>query len=179
MARTLEEKLALPIVKLDLGSGLNRHEKELDEYIYLDGDSAPGIDIVCNWDKIPLDSGVVDYVHSSETIEHIPAYETHIVLPEWNRIMKIGATLELTTPNLDYVCRAWARGEKDHDWVIRNLYGDRASAHHNHYVLYNKETLEEVLTKYGFGEFNFKTVGSHDSREWWWLAMSCKKIKDC
>jgi ubiquinone/menaquinone biosynthesis C-methylase UbiE len=176
--RTLEEKLALPITKLDLGCGLNRHEKEKDEYIYLDGDPAEGIDIVCNWDKIPLPDKSIDYVHSSETIEHIPQYHTHIVLPEWNRVMKVGATLELTTPNLDYVCRAWAFGEKDYEWTIRNLYGDRHSAHHNHYILYNKDTLTEVLAKYGFGEFNFKSIGHTDPKEWWWLAMTCKKVKD-
>lgn len=177
--RTLEEKLALPTVRLDLGCGLNRHEKEKDEYIYLDGDPADGIDIVCNWDKIPLPDKCIDYVHSSETIEHIPQYDTHIILPEWNRVMKIGATLEATTPNLDYVCRAWARGERDHEWVIRNLYGDRHSAHHNHYILYNKQTLEEVLTKYGFGDFKWKPVGSSDPREWHWLAWTCVKLRDC
>jgi predicted SAM-dependent methyltransferase len=177
--RTLEEKMALPIVKLDLGCGLNRHEKEKDEYIYLDGDPADGIDIVCNWDKIPLPDKCIDHVHSSETIEHIPAYETYIVLPEWNRIIKIGGTLELTTPNIEYACRAYSRGEKPLSWLMSNLYGDRHSAHHNHYVLYNKETLEEVLDKYGFGEFKWKAVGSSDPKEWWWLALTCTKLRDC
>jgi predicted SAM-dependent methyltransferase len=176
--RTIEEKLKLPNPKVDLGCGLNRHEKEKDEYIYVDGDAAPGIDIVCDWSKIPLPSGAIMEIHTSDTVEHIPPWEQDSVYREWNRIMKVGGKLWGTTPNLDHVCRAFAKGTQNLEWALRNLYGDRSGPHHVHYVLHTATTLTELLTRYGFGRIKFAEVGGQHCTSWWWLAFECYKINN-
>ncbi len=179
--RTLEERLALPVVKIDLGCGLSRHEKEFDEYIYIDGDKGDPrepIDIVCNWDNIPLPDKTADVLHSSDTIEHIEIWRATEVLKEWNRIMKIGCYFFGTTPNLDYVCRAYASGRQTLDWTLRNLFGDRAGFHHSHYTIHTVETLTKLLEDHGFGEIRFDVVGNSDPKEYWWLSFHCKKVKD-
>ena len=74
----VNRKLSLPHTKLDLGCGLNRHEKEKNEYIYMDADKAEGIDIVGDWNNIPLPPNSIDEIHSSDTIEHFQIGRAHV-----------------------------------------------------------------------------------------------------
>lgn len=167
--------------KLDLGSGLNLYKgvnnDELEEWIHLDGDSAEHIEIICDWNKIPLENECVDFLHSSETIEHIPPWDKDTTLREWNRILKIGCECIFTTPNFDYSCIQYATGKMSLHEAQQNLYGDRAGYHHIHYGTYTMETLMETLEKYGFSDIDFSgSPGSSDLP--WWLVVKCKKIRN-
>ncbi len=169
--RTLKEKLALPIVKIDLACGLNQHEKNDDHYIYIDGDNADGIDIVCDWNSLPLNDGIADVVHFSDAIEHIKTWEADITMGEINRILKLGGIFFGTTPNRDYILKAAYEGLQDEEWLHRNLYGDGNGFNHTHYQTFTKKNLQQFLEKYGFGEVVFDNIE-------WWISWTCKKIKN-
>lgn len=166
----VERKLQLPIVKVDLGCGLNRHEREKNEYIYIDGDKADGIDIVCDWNNISLESGIVDEVHSSDTIEHVMPIDYDITFKEWNRILKIGGWLWGTTPNRTEIIRRAYEGLADEDWIQHNLYGHGLGLKHTHYTTFTKKKLTEVLEKYGFEVI----IDPHDG----WIHFTATKVRD-
>lgn len=168
---TTEDKLKRDYVAIDLGCGLNRHEKETDKWIYIDGDSADGIDIVCDWNNIPLPSESVDEIHTSDTIEHVKTWEYDITFPEWNRIMKIGGKMWGTTPNRDYIIKASYHGLESSEWVERNLYGDGNGFKHTHYTTFTKDKLKSTLEKYGWGNVIFNPMD-------WWIYFTCTKIKN-
>jgi len=168
-------------VKLDLGSGLNLYKginnDELEQWIHQDGDKAYHVEIVCDWRDIPLESGVVDEFHSSDTIEHIPPWDKDVILKEWNRIMKIGCKVHLATPNFNFSCIQYATGKMTLQEAQQNLYGDRAGFYHVHYETYTVETLTETLEKYGFGELDFSESPGFPGTVWW-IVVHCKKVRN-
>lgn len=168
-------------VKVDLGCGINLYKgvnnDEIEDWIHIDGDPNVHIEIVCDWKKIPLPSGVVDEMHSSETVEHVPYWDRDIVFPEWNRILKMGARFFGSTPNFEYSAKQYTNGKMTYHEAMQNLYGDRAGYHHIHYQTYTFETLKELLEKYGFGEIDFsKSPGLPGTA--WWIVFECKKVRD-
>lgn len=95
----LKRKLALPVVKLSICAG--QHFKQpFDEWINHDGIANDHIDIVSEFGDIPLPDACVDYLECGDCIEHIQKWRKDEVLREWFRLLKIGGTLHLGTPNL-------------------------------------------------------------------------------
>lgn len=167
---TTKEKIALPFVKVDLACGLNMHGGKESEWIHIDHDPADGMDIVTDWNNIPLSTQSVDELHFSDAIEHIRTWESDITMGEINRIIKIGGIFWGTTPNRDYIFKAAIEGLQNEEWVQRNLYGDGAGYGHTHYRTFTKQLLKEYLEKYGFGEVEFKPIEG-------WIHWTCKKMK--
>ena len=167
----VKRKLALPNPKADIGCGLNRHEKEKEEYIYIDGDGAFGIDIVCDWNDIPLPSDSLMEIHTSDTVEHIKTWEYDKTLPEWNRLLKIGGKIWGTTPDRDFVIKCAYEKTKDKEWQQNNLYGHGAGFQHTHYTTFTRESINELFQKYGFSECTFG-----DTNEW--IHFTFTKIKN-
>jgi predicted SAM-dependent methyltransferase len=163
-------------VKLDLGSGLNQMAHS-DGWIHQDGSPANGIEIVCDWENIPLESGVVDVIRLGDVIEHIPGWRLDVIMREWNRIMKIGCECLATTPNFDYSCEMYYKKKMTYHEAQQNLYGDRANYYCTHYLTYTFESLKLVLEKYGFGNIDFSGSPGLPSTAWWIVA-KFNKIKD-
>ena len=168
-------------VKLDLGSGLlpyaGKNGDQIEEWIHQDAHPGNHIEIVCDWEDIPIGSGIVDEVYSSNTIEHIKPWKYDRILGEWNRIMKPGCKVYITTPNFSWICHLFANGQMGLQEALMNIYGDRIDEYHNHYVTFTKETLTETLEKYGFGDIDF-SLSPGDPRDPWWLICTFIKIKN-
>lgn len=174
-----KEKLSRSIVRGDLGSGIN-YMKPIEEFIHIDFDKAEHVDVVCDWMSMPFVDETFDTLHSGETIEHIPEFKRDKTLREWNRIMKKGCVFTFTTPNLEYVIKATYEKLQPMEWTIGNLYGDRADYGHQHYYLYTKKTVMELLEKYGFGNFKFNDAwgAGEDSSQLQWLSATCYKMRN-
>ena len=155
-------------MQLDIGCGLNLR-KPLDEWVHLDIDEGPHIEIVCDFGDIPLDDNTVSVIAIGDVIEHIPVWRHTEVLTEWKRILKPGGKIIGNTPSLLYNLKAYHDGEIDLNWLLQNLYGDRAGYPHQHYTLFTKETLNELLTRHGFTQVDYSgSPGSVDNP--WWLV---------
>jgi predicted SAM-dependent methyltransferase len=98
MNRTLEEKLKLPTVKVSIGCGMH-WKTPFDEWINVDGIANEHTDIVCEFGSIPLPDECADYLECGDTIEHIVKWRKDEILKEWFRILKIGGTVHIGTPN--------------------------------------------------------------------------------
>ncbi len=187
--RTLEEKLALPIVRLDIGSGDHNIKLPADEWIHLDGCPGKNVDLVCDFSKIELPDECVDEAWSGDTIEHILSYELPSILKEWNRVIKIGGSFSGQTPNAHNIMMQYAEkynaGIEDKDLIFKTalegLYGWHTDKWQQHYITYSTKTLTKVLEDHGFGNVIFpQTPGSTPDKpeNSWWLCFSATKIKN-
>ncbi len=177
---TLEEKLKLENPKCDLGCGLNFYEREDETWIRADGSRAEGIDVVCNFENIELPTDSISEVHMSDVVEHFPVFKLDKIMGEINRIMRNGAIIYGTTPNLDFVLRAAYEKSRDYEFLRRNLYGDQSTWFDQHYNLYTKKTLIELFEKYGFSQVKIKDAWGafDDDSKLQWLSFDAVKIKD-
>ena len=156
----------MPILRLDIGCGL--HTKEpLDEWIHLDCDEGPHIEWVTDFADIPTGDETVDEIWIGDVIEHIPAWRNVEVMKEWCRVLKPGGKLNGTTPSLDYNVKQYVAGKITQEWLIQNLYGDRAGYPHQHYILYTKDTLAAFLQLHGFTNIDFSGSPGPPSLPWW------------
>ncbi len=64
---------------------------------------APGIEAIHAdmSERLPVDDGCADYVVCQEGIEHVP--DQVALLAEFNRVLKVGGVLLLTTPSISHV----------------------------------------------------------------------------
>ena len=167
------------MIKLDVGSGDHNLKQPLEEWIRIDGCPGNNVNIVCDFGEIPLPDKHADILWNGDVIEHIPMWEHDRVLGEWNRLLKIGGSLEGQTPNLHRIMIDYTRGRLSLEDATNGLYGWHDSKWQQHYLTFTVQTLTELLTKYGFGEFDFtESPGSSDPHTAWWLCFKCKKIKD-
>ena len=160
--------------RLDIGCGL--HPKTpLDRWAHLDIDPGPHIELVCDFGDIPLDDGTVDEIWIGDVIEHIPVWRQDEVLAEWRRILAPNGTLSGHTPSLEFNVCQYVAGQITLDWLLQNLYGDRAGFPHQHYILFTKETLDDLLQNHGFSKVDFSaSPGPREAP--WWLVFQAHKL---
>jgi hypothetical protein len=166
-------------MKLDIGSGEKNPKEPLGEWTHLDISPFTHVEIVADFGNIPLDDGAVEEVFLGDVIEHIPMWRQDEVLKEWNRILKVGGLLTGRTPNADSILRRYARGDKDMPLkdALGGLFGSGEVPTQQHYMTFSEATLTVLLTRYGFGSFDF-SGSPGPATEPWWLVWSCLKITE-
>lgn len=112
-------------------------------------------DLKATIDKLPYESDSVDEVVLLHVLEHIPAYEVGTVLKEISRVLKPGGTFIIGVPDLKETAKMLyeANSPEQEDWCIRLVHGTQRNKWSHHYCGYTERTLKEMLTLYGFGDF--------------------------
>ena len=159
---------------LDIGCGLNP-KKPLDEWTHLDFNSAPHIEIVCDWKKIDLPNESVDEIWLGDVIEHIPLWEEVEVLGEWNRILKNGGVIGGSTPNIMKTFHDYINGVLPiREILVPRLYGWTDRPTEQHYITHTEETLTKLFADHGFDVRDYSA--SPGGKERWWFIFSGRKI---
>lgn len=156
-------------MKLDIGCGL--HPKHpLSEWVHLDCDEGPHIEMVTDFASIPVDDDQVDEIWIGDVIEHIPVWRQNEVLAEWKRVLRPGGVIAGTTPNLHRRMMQYARNEIDLGWLLQNLYGDRSGLPHQHYILFTPQSLTKLLEDHGFSNVDLSGSPKADHGEIEWIV---------
>jgi predicted SAM-dependent methyltransferase len=161
-------------LKVDLGCGLNL-KTPLEEWVHADADTGPHIEIETDFGKLPFDDDSVDEIWVGDVIEHIPVWRQAEVLAEWHRVLKPEGVLNGTTPNLEHNIRKYTRREIDLGWLLQNLYGDRRGPGHQHYILFTKETLNQLLVENGFNTIDLSGSPGGMEDPWWLVFKTTKR----
>lgn len=103
------------------------------------------------YDKLPADDETFDYVLCCEVVEHMEI-DPMFMLCEVNRVMKVGASLLLTTPNV-LSSRGLAKMKQGIEpYFYMQYHSDRSYNRHNYE--YSVHSLAKLLRAAGFdGEF--------------------------
>lgn len=99
---------------------------------------------------IPLPEGVADFIYSSHFIEHLFRKDAENLLRDSWRVLKIGGTIRVSVPDLEYACSLYAAGEKAK--MLENYFfvsGDD-SYYARHKYMYDYPMFAELLARAGF-----------------------------
>jgi predicted SAM-dependent methyltransferase len=133
-------------MKLNLGSGQLR----LEGYINVDLFD-PTADLKCDIRKLPFDDCTVDEIIASHVIEHFDHMEAFSVLAEWKRVLKVGGTLIIETPELLGTMRKFLAADER---LRCDMYGHIFSTPwidgQWHKFIYTPQQLDFTLRRMGF-----------------------------
>jgi len=132
--------------RLHIGSA----EKRLDGWLNVDRKPLPGVDVVADVTD-GLRFSDVEAIFAEHFIEHLAIEDAFGFLVECHRIMRPGAWLRLSTPNLDWVWQTHYRLEAPaEEKRLMALRLNRAFHGWGHRFLWNREMLGEALASCGF-----------------------------
>jgi ubiquinone/menaquinone biosynthesis C-methylase UbiE len=96
------------------------------------------------WD-LPYKDGEVDFIFSSQALEHVSKYAIAPTLIEWNRVLRHEGGLQLQVPDLVWASLHWVSAQNN-DWSLDTIYGNQ-----RHEGEYHKTGFSEILLKNYFG----------------------------
>lgn len=111
---------------------------------------------------LPWDSGSVDIIYSSHTLEHLSRDEGIRLLAECYRVLRPGGIIRIVVPDLAHIVRRYASGQLPADrfveelgvlylqesgWVRRSLL---PFVQFPHRCMYDVESLSRVVANHGF-----------------------------
>jgi predicted SAM-dependent methyltransferase len=104
--------------------------------------------VVCDLRRIPVPDETFDIVYSSHTLEHFSYNDTHKILKEWLRILKVGGELRIVVPNLKHVGMRIAKDELQMTdmWV---LYGEQNYPKNFHAAGFTPKMLQSLAESIG------------------------------
>ena len=138
--RTMWAKSAAPKI-LNLGGGGNCLEGCLTVDVFPRADSY--VDLR---KPLPFADKSIDGIFCEEVIEHLSSLDGEALLHQCLRIMKPGAVIRLTTPDLDWFCMSLINGAIDCGDINKIFYD------HEHRYLYTRNELAAALRRRGFVE---------------------------
>ena len=150
---------------LNLGSG----DRVYDEYP--DGFKCINLDKRMEWDRVDVASHVrflpfkdeqFDYVLASDIIEHFPFKYTKLLLEEWSRVLKPEGIIEIRTPNLRWVQRAYKAGQNA-QWISHHIFGGQDYTGNYHYVIFDREWLNKICNVVGLVEVDYWEAPAHSN----------------
>lgn len=132
--------------RLHVGSG----DKRLEGWVNIDLQPLPGVDLVADVTQ-GLKFRDAEAVFAEHFLEHLALDDAVGFLAEVHRVLRPGAWLRLSTPNLDWVWLTHYRADAgDEDKVTMALATNRAFHGWGHRFLWNRETLAAALAACGF-----------------------------
>jgi predicted SAM-dependent methyltransferase len=153
---TLVIPLSAPATRLHIGAG----NKRLADWINVDLLPLPGVDVVADV-TAGLQFSDVEAIFAEHFLEHLRLDKALDFLCEAHRILRPGAWMRLSTPNLDWV---WitqytlhAEPDAKVDFALRL---NRSFHAWGHQFLWNRELLERALLAAGFAELTWCTYGN-------------------
>lgn len=113
----------------------------LADHIFVHHDLARGI---------PLQDGVADYIYSSHFFEHLYRGDAISLLRECYRVLKPGAVLRISIPDLEYAVGLYSSGRKDE--MLKNYFfvEDGGNDFSRHKYMYDYQMMAALLGKIGF-----------------------------
>lgn len=156
------------VIKLNIGSG----NTSLEDQGYIPIDRNLGMEAFPlpvrvmskyygpggNHEYVELADGSVDEIRASHILEHFPISDIPKVLAEWIRVLKPGARLFISVPDIDKILKLRTNGDPLWD---RYLFGGQTDENDYHKSQFDRETLFAHMQNAGLTDI-IEWEGSHD-----------------
>lgn len=123
------------MLNLNLGSGGNRKQDYVSVDLHTDADI--GLDLTR---PLPWKDGEVDNIYSSHVVEHFSREEWERISKEWQRVIKVGGTIEIRCPDIVKVCEKFLDDPTD-EFRMMQLYGQQGHDGEFHKNGFTKDSL--------------------------------------
>jgi predicted SAM-dependent methyltransferase len=138
-------------VKLHIGSKVRT-----EGWKTLDIAAGPDVDYVGDCKSLPQFSDEsIETLYASHVLEHVPYWQTVLVLKEWLRVLIPGGMAMIAVPDLETLCRLYLHPESsplDRVNLMRMMFGGQIDEHDFHFIGFNGELLRARLREAGFAE---------------------------
>ncbi len=157
-----------PLLKLHLGCG----PSDLgDDFIHVDLANYSHIDHVTNINDLSMfEDGEADLIYSSQAIGYFDRVEVVGVLKEWRRVLRVGGTLRLSTPDFRMLMEIYQE-TGSLALILGPMFGRRVLDDGMIYqrTVYDLQSLSTLLNAVGF----------HRIRRWDWREVLPDGYDDC
>jgi hypothetical protein len=149
--KTVHAATTPPSIKLNLGCG---HDYR-DGWVNVDINQWHRTDIICDvtWLK-PIVDLHADHVLAQDILEHIPRTSVLTALTEWNRVLRLGGTIEVRVPDLQALVKLMDTPEYNHlvghEMLIQSCYGTQSYTGDFHLAGFTELTLRAQMEQAGF-----------------------------
>lgn len=149
-------------MKINLGSG----PLKIDGYKNVDVDESVRPDYVAPCDNLPFANDSLDEIFTSHMVEHLTPWHLHECFIEWHRVLKVGGTLAIETPNLEKIID-WMKSSNDYcsfaSHGMAGLFGDALT--YNDFMAhkwgYTPESLKNFLENCNFTDIKILRPKTH------------------
>lgn len=104
--------------KLNLGSGDSKFPGFISVDLYDDK-----ADIKADICELPMEDNTVDEIVAYQVVEHIPYWKSEKMFSEMYRVLRLGGTVTLETPDVDYIAQDILKNGLTDKW-IHSLVGE-------------------------------------------------------
>jgi SAM-dependent methyltransferase len=152
--RVISEK---KLQAIDIGCGSYKRYEQFPDHdlLRVDIDERWEPDYRCDVRSLPFETESFDLVFSSHVLEHFPSVECDAVLDEWLRILKVGGTIELVIPTIEWAAEQLVKGICNED-VLNVLYGAQTSPYDFHYNGFTPQSFKEFLEEHGLKDIKIE-----------------------
>ena len=110
------------------------------------------VDVAADLLALPFPPGAADQVVLSHVLEHVGKHDALAALLEARRALRVGGTIALEVPDLEYCLRLWLNTPDPHRWgfPLDAIYGDQTHAGQFHKTGFTRSRLVELVERAGF-----------------------------
>lgn len=135
-------------MKLHLGCG----KRYIPGFVHIDGLSYPHIDHIQPVDRLDnIHSNSCDLIYACHVVEHFKRHEVEDVLREWHRVLKPGATIRLSVPDLHALSTIYLE-TGNIDLVVGPICGRQDHQYNIHYNVFDLPSMKLLLERCGFAD---------------------------
>lgn len=159
--------------KLNLGCGYGY----IPGYVNIDTSERSVADSFKDVADLPYEPNSVGAIEAVQLIEHFDAIHCRYLLAEWFRILAVGGTLTLETPDLAKTLKKFVSNKtKDKEATLQWLYGiDSPGLQHKSGFTF--DLIERLLSETGFVDIKRKKATTHTYEPG--MRVECRKPERC
>lgn len=138
------------MIKLNLGCQVHYFDGWVNQDIVGYDPNIPA-DLVCDAAQLPYEDNSVDFIYAGHLVEHYYPNTLGAAIAEWNRVLKPGGRLVITTPDCGAVFRDYAAGKLNMEETWQQIYGriyDYDAAPERHHIAFDSQTLWKMASDY-------------------------------
>lgn len=157
----LDLALAARELRLNIGCG----EMILEEYMNVDSQNAPGVDIVADAAGIPLDPGCVAEVFSSHLLELFTLHHCRrVVLPHWFSLIRHGGLFRSIVADAEAAIDDYIHRRISFDDLREVTYGQQERDGNFRFSMFSQDLLRQIVEEVGFQDVTFEFVNSENGK---------------
>lgn len=137
-------------IKLNLGCGNLVYSDYINIDLY-----APEADVKMDICKLEYPNDYADEIAAYHVFEHLSPYEVSNILSEWHRVLKPSGKLVMELPDIESMCAAFGKSNKDERYRLLNCIYGATQLEHPHLFGWYPEILNDHLQLAGFEQIQF------------------------
>jgi len=126
-------------------------EEHKDGWELLSVQPGPYVDYLGDASQLLFQNNTFDVIYASHILEHVKA-EPVAVLKEWARVLKPSGELQVSVPDMNYLCQLFltTTNLQDRIKVMQIIYGGQVDEFDYHVIGYDEDMIRNVLVSAGF-----------------------------